>query len=156
MRAALRAAATWGRMVRLSHTVFALPFALASAALAAARHGIEVRQVVWILVAMFAARNAAMGFNRLVDQRFDAANPRTADRELPAGRLSRAAVWAFTAGLAALFAFAAFRLNPLCGALSPSRSRSSSATRSRSGSPGPAISCWGSRWRSRRSARGSR
>ena len=74
---------TWARMVKFSHSVFALPFALSGAVLAAASHGIGARQVGWIVVAMFGARNAAMGFNRLVDHSFDAANPRTADRELP-------------------------------------------------------------------------
>jgi 4-hydroxybenzoate polyprenyltransferase len=67
---------------------------------------------------MAAARNAAMGFNRLADQAIDAKNPRTAGRELPRGLLSRAAVWTFTAALSALFVFASFRLNALCGLLS--------------------------------------
>jgi 4-hydroxybenzoate polyprenyltransferase len=106
-------------MVKFSHTVFALPFAIAGAALAAVSHPITLRQVLWIVVAMVAARNAAMGFNRLVDHRLDAANPRTSGRELPRGALSRGAVWTFTTLLAALFVFAAFRLNPLCGYLSP-------------------------------------
>jgi 4-hydroxybenzoate polyprenyltransferase len=68
---------------------------------------------------MAAARNAAMGFNRLADHAIDARNPRTAGRELPRGALSRGAVWGFTAALAAVFCFAAFQLSPLCGALSP-------------------------------------
>jgi 4-hydroxybenzoate polyprenyltransferase len=105
-------------MVKLSHSVFALPFALAGASLAAAQAGITARQVAWIIVAMVAARNAAMGFNRLADHADDARNPRTAGRELPRGRLSRRAVWAFTVALAALFVVAAFMLNPLCGGLS--------------------------------------
>lgn len=109
----------WGRMVKLSHSLFALPFALSGATLAAADHGIDLRHVVWILVAMFAARNAAMGFNRLADHRLDAANPRTAGRELPRGVLSRAAVWTFTGLLTVLFVLAAFMLSPLCGWLSP-------------------------------------
>jgi 4-hydroxybenzoate polyprenyltransferase len=99
--------------------VFALPFALAGAALAGSRYGITWRQVAWIVVAMASARNAAMGFNRLVDHAIDARNPRTAERELPRGTLSRGAVWTFTGALAALFVFASFRLNALCGALSP-------------------------------------
>ena len=110
---------TWGRMVKFSHSVFALPFALTGAALAAARYGVTWRQVAWIVVAMVSARNAAMGFNRLADHAFDAQNPRTAGRELPRGGLSRGSVWVFTGALAALFVFAAFRLNPLCGTLSP-------------------------------------
>ena len=114
-----RTVRTWGRLVRFSHSVFALPFALAGAALAASRHGITTEQFVWIVVAMIGARNAAMGFNRLVDHAIDARNPRTAGRELPAGALSRAAVWVATIGLAALFVLACAMLNPLCLALSP-------------------------------------
>jgi 4-hydroxybenzoate polyprenyltransferase len=106
-------------MVKFSHSVFALPFAGTGAALAAATYGITWRQVAWIVVAMGAARNAAMGFNRLADHAIDARNPRTAARELPAGALSRGAVWAFTLVLAAIFVVASFRLNTLCGALSP-------------------------------------
>lgn len=110
---------TWARMVKLSHSVFALPFAFAGAALAADRYGTQPAQWVWIAVAMVAARNAAMGFNRLADHRIDARNPRTASRELPAQALGRGAVWAFTLALAALFVIAAFQLHPLCGWLSP-------------------------------------
>jgi 4-hydroxybenzoate polyprenyltransferase len=106
-------------MVRFSHTLFALPFALAGAALAAAESGITWRQVLWIVLAMVGARNAAMGFNRLVDQAYDARNPRTADRELPSGSLSRGVVWAVTLLLTALFVIASFQLSTLCGWLSP-------------------------------------
>jgi 4-hydroxybenzoate polyprenyltransferase len=115
----VRTLRTWGRMVKFPHSVFALPFALSGAALATVDHGITWPQVFWIVVAMVAARNAAMGFNRLVDQRFDAENPRTAGRELPRGSLSRGAVWAFTVALSAVFVLAAFQLNRLCGLLSP-------------------------------------
>jgi 4-hydroxybenzoate polyprenyltransferase len=108
----------YGRMIKLSHSVFALPFALASAALAA-REGFRWSQIAWIVVAMVGARSAAMGFNRLADHALDARNPRTAGRELPAGRLSRAEVWAFVALSAALLVLAAWRLNPLCLALAP-------------------------------------
>ena len=119
MRAALATVRTWGHLVKFSHSVFALPFAFVGAALAAVGHAITLRQVVWIVVAMVGARNAAMGFNRLADHGLDARNPRTARRELPAGRLTRAGVWAATLLLAALFVLASFALNPLCGALSP-------------------------------------
>jgi 4-hydroxybenzoate polyprenyltransferase len=105
-------------MVKFPHSLCALPFALSGALLATAERGITWGQVGWILVAMIAARNAAMGFNRLADQEIDARNPRTAGRELPRGRLSRGAVWGFTLGLSALFVLAAFRLSPLCGWLS--------------------------------------
>ena len=77
----------YGRMVRFTHSIFALPFALASAAFASLSVAITVRQVLWILVAMVAARNAAMGFNRLADAAIDARNPRTTTREIPRGVL---------------------------------------------------------------------
>jgi 4-hydroxybenzoate polyprenyltransferase len=108
----------FGRMVKFSHSVFALPFALASAALAAGE-GTRWRDVVWIVVAMVAARSAAMGFNRLADHEIDARNPRTAGRELPRGALQRAEVWAFVLVSAATLVVAAAMLNPLCLALSP-------------------------------------
>ncbi len=110
-------AVLYGRMVKLSHSVFALPFALASAALAAT--SFPWRELPWIVVAMVGARSAAMGFNRLADQRFDAANPRTAVRELPKGLLSRAEVWVFVLLSAGALVLAAAMLNPLCLALSP-------------------------------------
>ena len=108
----------FGRMIKFSHSIFALPFALASAVLAA-EGGIRPAQLFFIVVAMLGARSAAMGFNRLVDQAFDARNPRTADRELPKGVLSRAEVWLFVIVSAAALVFAAAQLNPLCFALSP-------------------------------------
>jgi 4-hydroxybenzoate polyprenyltransferase len=116
---AITAVRTWGRMVKFSHSIFALPFALTGAALAASRFGISWKQVVWVIVAMGAARNAAMGFNRLADHAIDARNPRTAERELPRGALSRGAVWTFTILLSLLFVVASFALSPLCGALCP-------------------------------------
>lgn len=109
----------YGRMVRFSHSIFALPFALAGAAFGALEKGITAAQVGWIVLAMVAARNAAMGFNRLADHAFDADNPRTASRELPRGILSRGAVWSLVLALSAVFVFAASRLNALCFALSP-------------------------------------
>ena len=111
--------AAYGRMIRFSHSVFALPFALASAALAARPQGVGAWQVAWIVVAMVAARSAAMGFNRLADHALDARNPRTAGRELPRGVLSPRQVWLFVAASAAVFVLAAGMLNPLCLALSP-------------------------------------
>jgi len=106
-------------MVKFSHSVFALPFAVAGAALATREHSFNWMQVVWIVVAMVCARNAAMGFNRLVDRRLDRANPRTAGRELPSGVLSPVAVGLFTALLLAGFVLAAAALNRLCLLLSP-------------------------------------
>ena len=118
----LKRIAVYLSFVRFSHSVFALPFALAGALLAAQRvpgENITWGTIGWILVAMVAARSAAMGFNRLVDARFDALNPRTANRELPRGVMSRGEAVAFVAVASALFVFAASRLNPLCFMLSP-------------------------------------
>jgi 4-hydroxybenzoate polyprenyltransferase len=109
---------SYGRMIRFSHSVFALPFALTSAALAA-RGELRATQVVWIVVAMVGARSAAMGFNRLADQALDERNPRTAGRELPRGALSRWEVWVFVVLSAGALVLAAGMLNPLCLALSP-------------------------------------
>jgi 4-hydroxybenzoate polyprenyltransferase len=114
----LSRAVLYGRMIKIAHSVFALPFALASAALAA-REGFRWPQVLWIVVAMVGARSAAMGFNRLADHAIDARNPRTASRELPAGVLGRGEVWALVLLSAAALVFAAAMLNPLCLALSP-------------------------------------
>ncbi len=112
--------------VRFSHTVFALPFALAGALLAAQHQrgpnaflGPFVANVGWILVAMVAARSAAMAFNRLVDARLDALNPRTANRELPRGVMTMREAVAFVAAASLVFVYAAWRLSPLCLALSP-------------------------------------
>ena len=109
---------TYGRMIKFSHSVFALPFALASAALAA-REGFRWPQLAWIVVAMVGARSAAMGFNRLADHAIDARNPRTAGRELPRGVLGRGEVWALVLASAAAFVLAAAMLGPLSLALSP-------------------------------------
>ncbi len=110
---------TYLSFVRFSHSVFALPFALAGALLAAREHPLTWAAVGWILVAMVAARSAAMGFNRLVDARFDALNPRTAARELPRGAMSTTEAALFVAAASALFVFASWRLSPLCLLLSP-------------------------------------
>jgi 4-hydroxybenzoate polyprenyltransferase len=105
--------------VRFSHSVFALPFALAGALLAARDVTVTWPTIVWILVAMVAARSAAMGFNRLVDARFDALNPRTANREIPRGAMSPVEAGVFVAVSSALFVFASWRLSTLCLVLSP-------------------------------------
>jgi 4-hydroxybenzoate polyprenyltransferase len=111
--------ATFGRMVKFEHTVFALPFALAAAAIAARGHGLGLWRLVGIVVAMAAARTAAMGFNRIADRHIDAKNPRTAGRELPTGAVSLRTAWALTLGSAGVFVGAAALLGPLCLALSP-------------------------------------
>jgi 4-hydroxybenzoate polyprenyltransferase len=110
---------TYAAFVRVSHSVFALPFALAGALLAAQHTAVTWGTIGWILVAMVAARSAAMGFNRLVDARMDALNPRTANREIPRGAMSMREAVAFVIVSSAAFVFASWRLNPLCLALSP-------------------------------------
>jgi 4-hydroxybenzoate polyprenyltransferase len=105
--------------VRFSHSVFALPFALAGALLAARHVAIAPRSVVWIVIAMVAARSAAMGFNRVVDARIDAINPRTASRELPRGAMTRREAVTFVAVASLGFIYASWRLNPICFLLSP-------------------------------------
>ena len=116
---------TYASFVRFSHSVFALPFALTGALLAVHRGFADpggaaiARRVWWIVVAMVAARSAAMGFNRLADARFDAQNPRTAMRELPRGVMSAREAIAFIAVSSIVFVFAAWMLGPICFILSP-------------------------------------
>ncbi len=105
-------------MIKWEHSVFALPFALCGAMLAA-RGWPTAWQLAWIAVAMIGARSAAMAFNRLVDADIDAANPRTKMRAIPAGALSRKFVVVFVAFSAALLMLAAWRLNRLAFYLSP-------------------------------------
>src|SRR6185437_14554577 len=105
-------------MIKWEHSVFALPFALTGAMLAAG--GLpRPMQLVWIIVCMVTARSAAMAFNRWADARLDAENPRTRVRAIPAGLLSRAFVGGFTAVMAAIFVLAAAQLNRLTLELSP-------------------------------------
>jgi 4-hydroxybenzoate polyprenyltransferase len=105
-------------MIKWEHSVFALPFALCGAMLAAGGMP-TAHQLIWILVAMVAARSAAMAFNRLVDASIDAANPRTRMRALPAGQLTPAFVGIFVVLSSAIFVFAAAQLNRLALWLSP-------------------------------------
>jgi 4-hydroxybenzoate polyprenyltransferase len=105
-------------MIKFSHTVFALPFALTGALLAAG--GLpEGRQLFWICLAMVGARTAAMGLNRLIDADIDARNPRTAGRAIPAGLIGKGMTLAFIIASLALLLVAAARLNPLCLKLAP-------------------------------------
>ena len=115
---------TYASFVRFSHSVFALPFALTGALLALHRGGGWTLasvgwRLAWIVVAMVAARSAAMGFNRLADASHDALNPRTVMRELPRGAMTRLEAGLFVAGSAVLFVFASWQLGSLCFALSP-------------------------------------
>src|SRR5580765_1943455 len=109
-------------MIKFEHSVFALPFALTGALLAAraSRNGWPtVWQVAWIVVAMVAARSAAMTINRIVDLRYDRENPRTSKRALATGELSVSFAWAFTIGAAVVFMVAAWQLNRLALELAP-------------------------------------
>src|SRR6187549_1411510 len=110
---------TYLSFVRFSHSVFALPFALTGALLAWRERPFSWMQVAWIIVCMVSARSAAMGFNRLVDARFDALNPRTAMREIPSGAMSRNEAIIFILISSIVFVSASFQLNSLCGMLSP-------------------------------------
>ncbi len=123
--AALSQLRVFGQLIKFSHTVFGLPFALAATALAhrfatmAGQPGLDVVRVVLIVLAFAGARSAAMGFNRIVDRGVDAANPRTADRELPRGMISLRAAWALTIVSALVFLGASALLGPLPAMLAP-------------------------------------
>ena len=108
-------------MIKFEHSVFALPFALVSALLAARDAGRfpTLSQILWIIVAMIGARSAAMTMNRIADLEYDRRNPRTAMRALPTGELSIGFAWAFTLLASALLVIAAWQLNPLALKLSP-------------------------------------
>jgi 4-hydroxybenzoate polyprenyltransferase len=110
---------TYASFVRVSHSVFALPFALVGTLLAARQVRFEWSRLIWIVVCMVAARSAAMGFNRLADAAFDARNPRTAGRELPAGRMRRGEAIAFVAVASAAFVASSAQLGRVCLVLSP-------------------------------------
>src|SRR4051812_2891832 len=111
----------WGEFVKFSHTIFALPFALAAMVVAAREQNgwPGWRTFALILLAMVCARTCAMSFNRIVDRKFDAANPRTAMRHLPAGRVSLTGAWVLCLGAAAGLVVASYHLNRLCFFLSP-------------------------------------
>ncbi len=119
---------TYGRMIKFSHSIFAMPFALASAWLAFHAPGRVVSgdsarpwwvTLALIVVCMVAARSCAMGVNRIVDRHVDARNPRTATREIPSGQISLAAAQALTVAAGLAFVAASFALNAACGWLSP-------------------------------------
>ena len=113
--------ARYASFVKLPHTLFALPFAGVGAILATWEYGsnLTLESAGWIVLAFTAARFAAMGFNRIVDRHYDALNPRTAQRELPAGRLTLRQAVVGVVVAATLFVVSAFMLNPLCGVLAP-------------------------------------
>jgi 4-hydroxybenzoate polyprenyltransferase len=108
----------YGRMIKFSHSIFALPFAFSAVVLAQRDHPMTLWDILWILAAMVSARSAAMGFNRIADAGLDSKNPRTSSREIPAGRLSlESAVW-FVALSSAAFIGSAAMLGRLCLILS--------------------------------------
>ena len=105
---------TFGRMIKFSHTVFVLPFALAALVLAHRVQPLTLSRLVWLLAAMVGARSAAMGFNRIADARLDSKNPRTAGREIPAGKLSQQTAAIFVILFSGLFILAAAMFGRLC------------------------------------------
>lgn len=109
----------YGKMIKVSHTIFSMPFALASLLLAGRFAPVSVSQVIWIVLAVLTARSAAMGFNRIVDRDIDAANPRTANREIPSGALSVGSAWLWTIGSSLAFVVCSALLGPLTFALAP-------------------------------------
>jgi 4-hydroxybenzoate polyprenyltransferase len=108
----------YGRMIKFSHTIFALPFVLSAVVLAFRDHSIGIVDIFWIIAAAVSARSAAMGFNRIADVGFDRANPRTRNREIPSGQLSMTSAVFFVAISSAIFVIAAAMLSRLCFYLS--------------------------------------
>ncbi len=119
MRKILERIIVFGRMIRFSHTLFAMPFALTSVVLASFSHKVTLLKIFWIILAMVGARSAAMGFNRIVDREFDSKNPRTKNREIPAEKISVGEAALFVIGASLLLVLAAHELNQLCFYLSP-------------------------------------
>lgn len=119
MLAPLNRIRTYGRLIKFSHTIFALPFALAAVLLAHRQQPVSLWTLGWIVMAMASARSAAMGFNRYVDYEFDRRNPRTATRPLVAGQISKASVLLLVSISSLFFLFSAGVLGPLCLLLAP-------------------------------------
>ncbi|MBW1650392.1 MAG: UbiA family prenyltransferase [Deltaproteobacteria bacterium] len=109
---------TYGKMIKFSHTLFALPFALSAIVLALKSNPIDVWDILWVVVAMAGARSAAMGFNRIVDAKIDKDNPRTRGREIPSGRLKPLFAGIFVLISSGVFVFASFMLSTICFYLS--------------------------------------
>ena len=106
------------KMIKFSHSIFALPFAFTAALMAAS--GIpSAKQIFWIVIAMVSARSGAMGLNRIIDREIDAKNPRTMNREIPSGKINVGSAVFFTVLSLTIFVFSAYMLNPLCLKLSP-------------------------------------
>jgi 4-hydroxybenzoate polyprenyltransferase len=109
---------TYAHMIKISHTVFALPFGLAALVILSENHLITAEMLLWVIIAIVAARSAAMGFNRVIDASYDGRNPRTAKRHIPSGTLSVREATMFGVFSAAVFIGAAAMLSPLCFLLS--------------------------------------
>ena len=109
----------YANLVKLPHTIFALPFALVGVVLASYRRPLRLSDLGWVIAAFTAARFAAMAFNRIVDREIDRRNPRTAMRELPRGALGVGETWIAVVVASGLFVYSASQLNSLCLALSP-------------------------------------
>jgi 4-hydroxybenzoate polyprenyltransferase len=118
MKKYISALKTYGEMIKISHTIFALPFALSAVVLASRYADITLYQIFFIVLAMTGARSAAMGFNRIADKKIDKFNPRTSIREIPSGKISLKSAWFFVVFSSALFIFSAFMLGKLCFYLS--------------------------------------
>lgn len=110
----------FGRMIKFSHSVFALPFAVVSGIVVVTNHSITLGwlDALFLLICLVSARTAAMGFNRIADRKIDAENPRTSHRELPSGVINTTEAWIFTIAATVVFIAASFGLNTLCGFLS--------------------------------------
>lgn len=109
---------TYAHMIKISHTVFALPFGLAALVILSENHVITAEMLLWVIIAIIAARSAAMGFNRVIDASYDGRNPRTANRHIPSGTLSVREATMFGVFSAVVFVGAAAMLSPLCFLLS--------------------------------------
>lgn len=122
MSTVLQNVKTYGSLIKFSHTIFALPFALTSVVFASYEipfSFILKEKLIWIIIAMAGARSAAMGFNRVVDRDYDSKNPRTKNREIPAGKISIQSAWFFIVISSVALVYASYMLNELCFYLSP-------------------------------------
>ncbi len=119
MSSIVRSVLSFGRMIKFSHTIFALPFALTSVVLASRDFSVTWEKIIWIVLAMAGARSAAMGFNRIADAALDSKNPRTAGREIPAGIINKGQAGLFVFLASMLLIVASYELNEMCFQLSP-------------------------------------
>ncbi|MCB0310472.1 MAG: putative 4-hydroxybenzoate polyprenyltransferase [Bdellovibrionales bacterium] len=115
----LKQISLWGRLVKFSHTIFAMPFALSMLVYLHPIYPVSASTIAWIMLALISARSAAMCFNRIIDHEFDARNPRTINRELPQGRVSRLSAIIFLSLNFTVFLLASYRLGSHCLLLAP-------------------------------------